>query len=38
MKLTKQAKDLILAVQLLAAGIVFSICAILSLMILFGFI
>lgn len=38
MKLTKQAKELILAVQLLAAGIVFSICEILSLMILFGFI
>ena len=38
MKLTKQARNLILTVQLLAAGIVFSICVILSLMILFGFI
>lgn len=38
MKLTKQAKELILAVELLATGVVFSVCAFLSLMILFGFI
>lgn len=38
MKLTKQAKELILAVELLTAGLVFSVCAVLSLMILFGFI